>query len=149
MAGLIDVGGTPVTLRNARAEAVVSLGPEAARTLAAGTAPKGDVLAAARLAGIMAAKRTPGLIPLCHPIPLDHVAVEAEQRGEEVRIRASVRTRARTGVEMEAMTAAAVAALTVYDMLKSVTKGIVIGPVRLLAKSGGRSGHWSTRAGNR
>ncbi|MCU0724704.1 MAG: cyclic pyranopterin monophosphate synthase MoaC [Planctomycetes bacterium] len=144
---MADVSGKRITVREARAEAIVRLGPEAAAVLAAGTAPKGDVLGTARLAGILAAKKTAELIPLCHPIPVDHAGVEAVLEGSDVRIITSVRTRAPTGVEMEAMTAAAVAALTVYDMLKSVSKGIVVGPVRLLSKSGGRSGDWRAADG--
>ena len=142
-ARMVDVGAKAVTARAARAEAVVRVGPVIARLLAQrGGVAKGNVLETARLAGIMAAKRTAGLIPLCHPVPLDHVEVSADLRGAEVRITAVVRCRAATGVEMEALTAVAVAALTVYDMCKSADKGIVIRRVRLLAKSGGKSGTW-------
>ncbi|MFZ5830148.1 MAG: cyclic pyranopterin monophosphate synthase MoaC, partial [Planctomycetota bacterium] len=109
--------------------------------------PKGNVLETARLAGIMAAKRTSELIPLCHALMLDVVDVEAEVEGERVRLVATAEARGPTGVEMEALTAASLAALTIYDMLKAVDKGIEIGPVRLLEKHGGKSGHW-TRKGN-
>ena len=113
--------------------------------IVAGTAPKGDVLAVARVAGIMAAKRTAELIPLCHPLGLTHAALElAPERGERngVRIEATVETDGKTGVEMEALTAASVAALTVYDMCKAVDRGMTIGPVALLSKEGGTSGTW-------
>jgi len=147
-ARMVDVGAKAATARMARAEAVVRVGPVIARLLARrGGVAKGNVLETARLAGIMAAKRTAGLIPLCHPVPLDHVEVLADLRGAEVCITAAVRCRGVTGVEMEALTAVAVAALTVYDMCKSADKGIVIRRVRLLEKSGGKSGTW--RAGRR
>ena len=140
---MVDVGAKPVTRRAAVAEAWVTLGAEAAALLRrTGAVAKGNVLETARLAGIAAAKHTALLIPLCHPIPLDHVAVEARLRGRRVRILAKVAAEAKTGVEMEAMTAAAVAALTVYDMVKSAGKGAHIGPVRLLEKAGGKSGAW-------
>ena len=147
-ARMVDVGAKIVTARMARAEAVVRVGPVIARLLARrGGVAKGNVLETARLAGIMAAKRTAELIPLCHPVPLDHMEVSAELRGAVVRITAAARCRGVTGVEMEALTAATVAALTVYDMCKSADKGIVIRRVRLLEKSGGKSGTW--RAGRR
>ena len=129
---MVDVGGKPVSHRRARAQAVVRMAPETAARLA--NLPKGDALAAARLAGIMAAKRTSELIPLCHPLPLTHVAVELEVRDESVEITASAETQAQTGVEMEALVAATVAALTVYDMAKGVDSGMEIGEVRLLEK---------------
>jgi cyclic pyranopterin monophosphate synthase len=129
---MVDVGGKPVSRRRARAQAVVRMAPETAGRL--GELPKGDALAAARLAGIMAAKRTSELIPLCHPLPLTHVAVELEVRDESVEITASAETQAQTGVEMEALVAATVAALTVYDMAKGVDSGMEIGEVRLLEK---------------
>lgn len=138
---MVDVGAKPATVRRAVAEAVVVLPPEAAARLDAG-APKGDAVQVAELAGIMAAKRTPELIPLAHPLPLTSVAVRGERQGDRVRFEASCGTTAPTGVEMEALTAASVAALTLYDMLKGASKGIVIETVRLLAKEGGRSGSW-------
>jgi cyclic pyranopterin phosphate synthase len=144
-ARMVDVSGKQVTERVARAEAWVAVGPEIARTLArSGAVAKGNVLETARLAGIMAAKQTPHLVPLCHPLPLDSVQVGARLVGERVRIESCVRCRARTGVEMEALTAVSVAALTVYDMVKSAARGVVIERVRLLEKSGGRSGHWTS-----
>jgi cyclic pyranopterin monophosphate synthase len=136
---MVDVGAKAATHRIAVAEAFVRLGDEA-RAALAGDTKKGDVLAAARVAGIMAAKRTSELIPLCHPLPLTHVKVELEPGPEGVRVQARAETTAPTGVEMEAMTAAAVAALTLYDMLKAVERGITIERVRLLEKSGGQSG---------
>ncbi|MBN1825363.1 MAG: cyclic pyranopterin monophosphate synthase MoaC [Candidatus Eisenbacteria bacterium] len=143
-ARMVDLSGKEATDRYARAEATVRLGPETARLLAeTGAVAKGNVLETARIAGVMAAKRTPDLIPLCHPIPIDHVDVETTLDGERVRITCVVSSRSRTGVEMEAMTAAAAAALTVYDMCKSAGKGIVIETVRLLEKRGGKSGEWS------
>ena len=129
---MVDVGGKPVSKRRARARAVVRMAPETAARL--GELPKGDALAAARLAGIMAAKRTSELIPLCHPLPLTHVAVELEVGDDSVEITASAETQAQTGVEMEALVAATVAALTVYDMAKGVDSGMEIGEVRLLEK---------------
>ena len=129
---MVDVGGKPVSRRRARARALVRMAPETAARL--GELPKGDALAAARLAGIMAAKRASELIPLCHPLPLTHVAVELEVRDESVEITASAETQAQTGVEMEALVAATVAALTVYDMAKGVDPAMEIGEVRLLEK---------------
>ena len=139
---MVDVGAKPPTQRRAVAEARVLLPPEALAWLEEG-APKGDALQVAELAGIMAAKRTPDLIPLAHPLPLTSVSVRGERRGSEVRFVAECRTNAATGVEMEALTAASVAALTLYDMLKGAAKGIVIEAVRLLHKEGGRSGPWT------
>jgi len=129
---MVDVGGKPVSRRRARARAVVRMASETAARLA--ELPKGDALAAARLAGIMAAKRTSELIPLCHPLPLTHVGVELEVGPTSVEIVASAETQAQTGVEMEALVAATVAALTVYDMAKGVDSGMEIGEVRLLEK---------------
>ena len=129
---MVDVGGKPVSRRRARARAVLRMAPETAARLA--ELPKGDALAAARLAGIMAAKRTSDLIPLCHPLPLTHVAVELEVGQGAVEILASAETQAQTGVEMEALVAATVAALTVYDMAKGIDSGMEIGEVRLLEK---------------
>jgi cyclic pyranopterin phosphate synthase len=129
---MVDVGSKPVQRRRARARAVVRMAPETATRLA--ELPKGDALAAARLAGIMAAKRTSELIPLCHPLPLTHVAVELEVGEGVVEIEASAETAAQTGVEMEALVAASVAALTVYDMAKGIDSGMEIGEIRLLEK---------------
>lgn len=140
---MVDVGGKDETQRTAEAGCLVEVGSEAARLMRKGGMKKGSPLPVAELAGIMGAKRTPDLIPLCHPLALDHVAVRCDLVGESVEIRASVACRGRTGVEMEAMTAAAVAALTVYDMCKSVSRGIVIKELRLLKKSGGKSGTYT------
>jgi cyclic pyranopterin monophosphate synthase len=139
---MVDVGGKEVTDRRAVAAAVVHLSPDTVRVVRTGDAPKGDVVGTARLAGIQAAKRTAELIPLCHPLPLSFVDVRIEVRDAEVAIEAEARTTAQTGVEMEAMTAAAVAALTVYDMVKGIERGVEIGAIRLLEKSGGRE-DWS------
>ncbi len=150
---MVDVGAKPTTQRVAVAEAFVRLGSRTRELLAQGAAAKGDVLAAARLAGIQAAKHTWELIPLCHPIALTHTAVEVTPERQGVRITTRAETSAPTGVEMEALTAAAVAALALYDMLKAAERGITIEAVRLLVKSGGRSGTWrrphqrSTREG--
>ncbi len=143
-ARMVDVGAKPPTARRARASVVLRMAADTARAIGAGTTAKGDVLATARIAGITAAKRTWELIPLAHPIALDHVAVEGEvdAEGGEVRLFAEAATTGRTGVEMEAMTACAVAALTVYDMVKGVDRGVVIGDLRLEEKSGGASGDW-------
>jgi cyclic pyranopterin phosphate synthase len=142
-ARMVDVTEKQPGLRMARAEARVRLGRAlATRLRRSGALAKGNVIETARLAGIQGAKQTAQLIPLCHPLPLDMVDVEIAISGEVAVIRTLARTRAVTGVEMEAMTAAAVAALTVYDMCKAVSKGIAVEEVRLLEKSGGRSGHW-------
>jgi cyclic pyranopterin phosphate synthase len=145
---MVDVGQKPVSERRAVAQAVVRVSPSTAKSVLAGDAPKGDVLGVARIAGIQAAKRTAELIPLCHPLPLSFVGVEAEIDADAgaITLIAEARTTGQTGVEMEAMTAASVAALTVYDMVKGIERGAEIGQVVLLEKSGGRSGHW-TRAG--
>jgi cyclic pyranopterin phosphate synthase len=138
MGRMIDVGGKPATDRRAVARAVVRMSAETAATLARGDAPKGDVIGTARIAGIQAAKRTDELIPLCHPLPLSFVDVEAEVGEDRVTITAEARTSAQTGVEMEAMTAAATAALTVYDMVKGIERGVEIAEVALLEKTGGK-----------
>jgi cyclic pyranopterin phosphate synthase len=140
---MVDVSGKPVTTRTARAEARVLLSPAAAAALREATLPKGDAFVAAQLAGVMAAKETGRLIPLAHPLPLAHVDVCFAWEGDELRIESTVSTTAQTGVEMEAMVAASIAALTIYDMAKAMDKGITIGTVRLLEKSGGKSGHWT------
>lgn len=143
-ARMVDVGGKDETDRRARAEAFVRMAPETLALIEDEAVPKGDVIAAARLAGIMAAKRTHELIPLCHPLALSAVAVDiAEDAGlPGLHIVAEARLRGRTGVEMEALVAASVAALTVYDMCKAVDRGMEVVRVRLLEKSGGRSGLW-------
>jgi len=130
---MVDVGGKPLSRRHAVARAVVRVAPETASQLS--TLPKGDALATAKLAGIMAAKRTSELIPLCHPLPLTHVGVEIEVRVDELEITASAETTAQTGVEMEALVAASVAALTIYDMAKAIDKAMEIGELRLLEKT--------------
>lgn len=143
---MVDVGGKPVTERSARARAEVRLGGNAAKAVRDATLEKGDALIAAQLAGIMAAKQTAALIPLAHPLPLSSVDVTFSWEGDVLLIDARARTVAQTGVEMEAMTAASVAALVIYDMTKAVDKGITIERVRLLEKSGGKSGTWRAEA---
>jgi cyclic pyranopterin phosphate synthase len=140
-ARMVDVSGKPATRREAEASAFVALSPEALAALPQN--PKGNPLAVARIAGIQAAKRTAELIPMCHPLPLSFVDVNAEVVAGGIAIRATAATTAATGVEMEAMTAAAVAALTVYDMCKAVDKGIVIRDLQLERKSGGKSGDYA------
>ena len=142
---MVDVGDKPVTLREAIARGSITLSPEARRLVRSGAGQKGDPLQAARLAGILAAKRAPTLIPLCHPLPLSgiDVALTATARGYDIEAR--VRTSAQTGVEMEALTAVALAALTIYDMVKAVDRSMVIGDIRLVFKSGGQSGTYRTR----
>jgi cyclic pyranopterin phosphate synthase len=139
---MVDVGAKPVTAREAVARGSIAMSAEARRLVRSGAVSKGDPLQAARLAGIMAAKRTSELIPLCHPIALSHVDIQltATPRGYEIEARA--RTTAQTGVEMEALTAVAVAALTIYDMIKAVDRAMTIGDIRLMEKSGGRSGRY-------
>ena len=143
-ARMVDVSAKDVTVREASAEALVRMSAEAYETAVEGTGPKGDVLAAARIAGILAAKKTSELIPLCHPLPISKAGIDFEPQAEAhaLRIIAMVKTTGQTGVEMEALTAASVAALTVYDMVKAVDKGTVIETVRLLMKSGGKSGSY-------
>jgi cyclic pyranopterin phosphate synthase len=142
---MVDTGGKPQTARRARARVRVLMSPETVAALRAGRTPKGDPVETARIAGIMGAKRTAELIPLCHPLPLTHVDVRAEVRDDGVYIEAEASTNAQTGVEMEALTAAAVAALTVYDMCKAVEKGITVTDLRLEEKTGGKSGTWKRR----
>ena len=143
-ARMVDVGAKDVTERRAVARAVVRMAPETAAAVARGDAPKGDVLGTARTAGIMAAKRTDELIPLCHSLPLSFAGVEAEidEQAGTITLTTEARTTAQTGVEMEALTAASVAALTVYDMVKGLEKGVEIAEIVLLEKRGGRSGEW-------
>jgi cyclic pyranopterin phosphate synthase len=143
-ARMVDVSEKASTDRRAVARAVVRVSPQTAEAVRAGDTPKGDVLGTARVAGIQAAKRTSELIPLCHPLPLSFVGVDGEIDTDagEITLTAEARTTGPTGVEMEALTAAAVAALTVYDMIKAIERGAEIGQVVLLEKSGGRSGEW-------
>jgi cyclic pyranopterin phosphate synthase len=139
---MVDVGDKPVTSREALARGEITMSATALRLIRQGALTKGDPLQAARLAGIMAAKKTAELIPLCHPLPLTHVSVELTPIRRGYRIDARVRTASQTGVEMEALTAVAVAALTIYDMVKAVDKEMVIGGICLIEKTGGRSGHY-------
>jgi cyclic pyranopterin monophosphate synthase len=141
---MVDVGGKQATERRAVARATVRMSPDTAAAVERGDAPKGDVLGTARLAGILGAKRTDELIPLCHSLPLSYAGVEGvvDAPGGTVTLTAEARTTAQTGVEMEALTAASVAALTVYDMVKGLEKGVEIVEVVLLEKTGGRSGDW-------
>jgi cyclic pyranopterin phosphate synthase len=141
-ARMVDVGAKPATARSATARAVVTMSAEALKAIEAGDAPKGDVLGTARIAGIQAAKRTGELIPLCHPLGLDHIDVDVHVGSDSVVLTATAAVTARTGVEMEAMTAASVAALTVYDMVKGLDRSAKIESVELLAKAGGNSGEW-------
>ncbi len=140
---MVDVGAKEITERMARAESFVSMRPETLKLILDHRLTKGDVFEVARLAGIMSTKRTADLIPLCHPLAIDSVAVDLQVMSDSsVRIEATVRIHGRTGVEMEALTAVSVAALTIYDMCKAVDRGMTLGPIRLLEKSGGKSGHF-------
>ncbi len=142
-ARMVDVGNKPATVRRAVAEGSVRMQPETLQRILARQFGKGDVLEVARLAGLMAVKRTADLIPLCHPLPIESTQVELQPTGEQtIHITATVAVTAKTGVEMEALTAVSVAALTIYDMCKSVDRGMEIGPIRLLEKSGGSSGDY-------
>ncbi|MBN8899735.1 MAG: molybdenum cofactor biosynthesis protein C [Rhodospirillales bacterium 69-11] len=144
-AAMVDVGGKPATDRSATARVTVTMQPETLAMIQAGTAKKGDVLGVARLAGIMAAKRTADLIPLCHPLPITAVTLDldADSAASAVQIAATVRTTGQTGVEMEALTAASVAALTVYDMCKAVDRAMRIDGLRVTHKAGGKSGEFT------
>ncbi|MBO9527077.1 MAG: cyclic pyranopterin monophosphate synthase MoaC [Sphingobium yanoikuyae] len=142
-ARMVDVSAKAVTAREAVAAGRITMAADAAQAIAAGLVKKGDVLAVARVAGIMAAKRTAELIPLCHPIPLSAVTIDFTLHDDGVTVTATARTAGQTGVEMEALTAATAALLTVYDMAKALDKGMIIGDVRLLAKRGGKSGDWT------
>jgi cyclic pyranopterin phosphate synthase len=142
---MVDVSAKPETAREAVAEGAVRMSAAARAAIRRRAVKKGDPLQAARLAGIMAAKRTAELIPLCHPLPLTHVGIEIEPRATAYRIVARVGTVSRTGVEMEALVAVSVAALTLYDMLKAIDRGMVIGPIHLLEKRGGVSGHYQSK----
>ena len=142
-ARMVDVGGKPETQRVAIASGRIRMSAAALAAIGEGSVPKGDVLAAARIAGIMAAKKTAELIPLCHPLALDAVTLDLTIEDDAVRATATASLTGRTGVEMEAMTAASIALLTIYDMAKALDKAMVIEGVRLLAKSGGKSGEWT------
>jgi len=141
---MVDVSDKPVTARRATAEALVAISPETMSLVIDGGGPKGDVLGVAELAGVMAGKKTSDLIPLCHPLPLTDlvVSVTPDRAAGVLRVKAEAATTAQTGVEMEALTAASVAALTIYDMVKGVEKGVEIRAIRLVAKTGGKSGDW-------
>jgi len=145
-ARMVDVGGKPVTDREALARGEITMSAAALALIRRGAVAKGDPLQTARLAGIMAAKQTASLIPLCHPLALTHVSVELTPTRRGYRIQARVRTASQTGVEMEALTAVSVAALTIYDMVKAVDKEMVIGDICLIEKKGGRSGHYRRNA---
>lgn len=147
-ARMVDVTAKDVTVRTAVAEGRVTVSPEVVALLRGGGVPKGDALAVARIAGIQAAKRTPDLIPLCHPLAIHGVSVELEVRDDAVAIEATVRTADRTGVEMEALTCVCVAALALIDMVKAVDPGAVICDVALREKTGGRRGHWIRDGGS-
>jgi cyclic pyranopterin phosphate synthase len=148
-AHMVDVGGKPPTERSAVAEGYIEMRPQTLALIQAGGHKKGDVLGIARIAGIMASKRTAELIPLCHPIPLTHVELRLEPQPAQNRVRceAVAKTVGVTGVEMEALTAVQIALLTIYDMCKAVDRGMSIQAVRLLEKAGGKSGHWSRPSG--
>lgn len=141
-ARMVDVGGKPETARSATARGTIAMSPTALSVIRDGEAPKGDVLAAARIAGIMAAKKTAELIPLCHPLALDAVTLDFAFVDGAVEATARASLTGRTGVEMEAMTAVSIALLTIYDMAKALDKAMVIGAVRLIEKRGGKSGDW-------
>jgi cyclic pyranopterin phosphate synthase len=142
-ARMVDVAAKEVTHRRAVATAFVRMQPETLAMIVEGRTPKGDVVAVARIAGITAAKKTSDLIPLCHPLPLTHASVDFEPQEHGMRLTAVAETDGKTGVEMEALTAAGVAALTLYDMCKAVDRGMVVTDVKLLSKEGGRSGTWT------
>jgi cyclic pyranopterin phosphate synthase len=141
-AHMVDIGAKPATGRRAIAGGRITMTADALEAIRSGNAPKGDVLSTARIAGIMAAKRTADLIPLCHPLALTKVSVEFEWEAGGISVRATAATTGPTGVEMEAMTAASVALLTLYDMAKALDRAMILGDIRLLEKSGGRSGDW-------
>lgn len=141
-AHMVDVGGKAVTAREAVARGRITMSAEAAAAIRDGSVKKGDVLATARIAGIMAAKKTSELIPLCHPLPLTRVAIDLDLDETGVTATATAATEGKTGVEMEALTAVSVTLLTLYDMAKALDKGMVLGDIRLLTKAGGKSGDW-------
>lgn len=139
---MVDVSSKPETVRVARAEVIVDMLPETKRALFSGELPKGDVAATVRIAAIMATKKTPELVPLCHPLPISGVGVLLEETEDGARIEVEVSTTSRTGVEMESLTGVLVGALALYDMIKGIDRSAVIGPAKLLSKSGGGSGDW-------
>lgn len=141
-AHMVNVGAKPPMRRVAVAEAHVAMSSDAKEALFAGTLPKGDALAVARVAAIQGAKQTPALVPLCHPIGIDAIAVDVEATDAGARIVVTVEVTAKTGVEMEAITGAGIGAIALYDMVKAIDKGVIIGPVQLLSKTGGKSGDW-------
>ncbi len=147
-ARMVDVSGKPVSQRTARAQGFVAMAAETLRLIESGTAKKGDVLATARIAGIMAAKKTHDLIPLCHPLPITKATVdfESSQQPPGIRVSAEVKVTGQTGVEMEALTAVTVACLTIYDMVKAVDRALSFSDIRLVEKMGGRSGHYKADA---
>ncbi|UYY78362.1 cyclic pyranopterin monophosphate synthase MoaC [Sphingomonas sp. R1] len=145
-AHMVDVGGKAVTAREAVARGRITMSAEAAAAIRDGSMKKGDVLATARIAGIMAAKKTSALIPLCHPLPLTRVAIDLDLDETGVTATATAATEGKTGVEMEALTAVSVTLLTLYDMAKAIDKGMVLGDIRLLTKTGGKSGDWRAEA---
>lgn len=142
-AHMVDISAKNETVREAHAEGFISMNPDVLGAIKANSMKKGDVLATARIAGIMAAKKTSDLIPLCHPLALSKVAVDFEYQDDGIKVRAMARLTGKTGVEMEALTAASTALLTVYDMSKAMQKDMVISDIRLLSKSGGKSGDWT------
>ncbi|MDV3456639.1 cyclic pyranopterin monophosphate synthase MoaC [Sphingomonas sp. HF-S4] len=142
-AHMVDIAGKPVTAREAVATGRITMSAQAAAAIREGSVQKGDVLATSRIAGIMAAKKTAELIPLCHPLPLTRVAIDLAPDASGVTVTATAATEGKTGVEMEALTAASVALLTLYDMAKALDKAMVIGDIRLLTKTGGKSGDWA------
>ncbi|WP_010542969.1 cyclic pyranopterin monophosphate synthase MoaC [Sphingomonas elodea] len=144
-AHMVDVGGKAVTVREAVARGRITMSAQAATAIRDGSVKKGDVLATARIAGIMAAKKTSELIPLCHPLPLTRVAIELDLDDSGVTATATAATEGKTGVEMEALTAVSVTLLTLYDMAKALDKSMVLGDIRLLAKTGGKSGDWHAK----
>ena len=141
-AHMVDVGDKAVTRREASATGSIAMSAEAVAAIRAGAVKKGDVIAVARVAGIMAAKRTSDLVPLCHPLPITHASLDLDVTDDGVAATATVRTDGKTGVEMEALTAVSVALLTVYDMAKAIDKAMVLNDIQVIAKSGGRSGDW-------
>jgi len=145
--GMVDVGSKGITVRTARASGTIRLGFEALRAVTSNACPKGDVITTARIGAIQAAKQTPALIPLCHPVLIEAVSVDFEihELEESITVTVTVVSSGKTGVEMEALAAASVACLTIYDMLKYIGKGMVIGPIMLLSKSGGESGDYQRK----
>ncbi|HEY9093138.1 cyclic pyranopterin monophosphate synthase MoaC [Parasphingorhabdus sp.] len=142
-AHMVDISAKENSVREAKAEGYIGMGPDVLEAIKANSMKKGDVLATARIAGIMAAKKTSDMIPLCHPLALSKVAVDFEFRDDGIRVQSTARLTGKTGVEMEALTAVSIALLTIYDMSKAMQKDMVIRDIRLLSKTGGKSGHWT------